>query len=312
MNILVTAIGSMSAKCVIASLKKSGHNVIGTDIYPSLWHYESKLCDKVFRVPYSQSPKYPSYILSIAKINKVSHIIPLTDPEIDVLNLHREIFQKNNIILCMPSSNIINLVRDKYNLYNLFKSEKQINVPKTFLSKDFHISNKRFPYIAKLKNSRSSEGLIKCENKADISFVKNKENYIIQNYIKGNIVTVDIVRSEKTGEIAIIPRKELIRTTNGAGLVVKIFHDNKLSKIVSHICNKLNINGCINIEFINSSGRYYLIDINPRFSAGIAFSSRSGYNFVINHLACFGNGKIKKLGQYSPCVMAKIFKETTL
>ncbi len=312
MKILVTAIGSMSARCVIASLKKSGHKVIGTDIYPSLWHYESKLCDKVFKVPYFKSPNYPSHILSIAKKNNVSHIVPLTDPEIDVLNLHREIFCKNNIILCMPSSSIINIVRDKYNLYNFFKNEKSINVPKTFLAKEFPLSQKGFPYIAKLRNSRSSEGLIKCENSDDISFVRNKKNYVIQNYIKGSVVTVDVIRSEITGEIAAISRKELIRSANGAGLVVKTFHDNNLSKIVRHISNKLNINGCINIEFIYSSKKYYLIDINPRFSAGIAFSSQSGYNFVTNHLACFDNGKIKKMGQYSPRIIAKIFKETTL
>ena len=43
MNILLTAIGSMSAKCAINQLKTTGHNIIGCDIYPKEWHTESTL-----------------------------------------------------------------------------------------------------------------------------------------------------------------------------------------------------------------------------------------------------------------------------
>jgi hypothetical protein len=41
-------------------------------------------------------------------------------------------------------------------------------------------------------------------------------------------------------------------------------------------------------------GKYYLIDVNPRFSAGVAFSVISGYDMIINHIRCFVNEEIDK------------------
>ena len=41
------------------------------------------------------------------------------------------------------------------------------------------------------------------------------------------------------------------------------------------------------MEFIEKNGKYYIMDINPRFSAGTAFTQKSGYDIVKNHLNCF-------------------------
>jgi carbamoyl-phosphate synthase large subunit len=42
LKILVTAIGSFSADCVISSLKCNGHYVVGCDIYNGMWHAVTK------------------------------------------------------------------------------------------------------------------------------------------------------------------------------------------------------------------------------------------------------------------------------
>lgn len=76
-----------------------------------------------------------------------------------------------------------------------------------------------------------------------------------------------------------IPREELLRTKNGAGTTVRIVPDSDLMQMASYIGKKLNVRGCINMEFIRSKdSTYYLIDINPRFSAGVAFSN---FRFVV-------------------------------
>ena len=87
--------------------------------------------------------------------------------------------------------------------------------------------------------------------------------------------------------ISAVPRQELLRTKNGAGLTVQVKDAPDIIRLVSHIGNALGINGCVNMEFISNGGRYYLIDINPRFSAGVAFSVVSGYDMVNSHLNCF-------------------------
>ena len=43
----------MSAECVIKRLKAEGHFVVGCDIYPGEWHYETKLCDAFIKAPFA-------------------------------------------------------------------------------------------------------------------------------------------------------------------------------------------------------------------------------------------------------------------
>ena len=293
MRFLITAIGSMSAECVIKCLKAKEHFVMGCDIYPEEWHYESKLCDKFIRAPYATcEDDYIQFLLYTCIRYNIGYIIPLTDLEIDVINRQRKCFDENNIILCMQTPEVLSIARNKYVLSQTFNSDN--NVPSirtcllTSIPDDFP-----FPCIAKPYNGRSSEGLLRNATLEQVMAIKNKEDYIIQEQITGYVYTVDYCRSAMTGRDVAIPRLELLRTKNGAGLTIQITPDENLIRLASHIGNVLDINGCVNFEFILNMGKYYLIDVNPRFSAGIAFSFLSGYDMIINHICCFTNKDIE-------------------
>ena len=138
-----------------------------------------------------------------------------------------------------------------------------------------------FPMIAKPAGGRSSEGLLKVQNMEHIINAGiDVDDYIFQPIINGDIITVDYIRSKE--EDVVIARKELIRTKNGAGIVVDMISDVILNKIVKEIGRELDLIGCVNIEFIYNTEGYHLLDFNPRFSAGIAFSIMAGYNFPLN------------------------------
>ena len=93
MNILLTAIGSMSALCAINQLHKHGHKVIGCDIYPKEWHYESSLCDDFMQAPYANTNEYIPFLIRLAKESDAEYIFPLTDLEIDKINAFRDLFE---------------------------------------------------------------------------------------------------------------------------------------------------------------------------------------------------------------------------
>jgi len=287
MRILLTAIGSMSAECVIKQLKEAGNFVVGCDIYPGEWHYETKLCDLFYRAPYAtEEIKYVNFLMNVCKENQLSYIIPLTDLEIDVIERNRSVFNKAGIILCMQSSEVLSVARNKYVLSSFFINDQKIPSIRTCLLTELP-EDFSFPCIAKPYNGRSSEGLIRNATREQVLAIENKSIYIIQEQLDGNVFTVDYVRNALTGKDASVPRQELLRTKNGAGLTIKTNGNKNLTRLVSHIGKTLNINGCVNMEFIYNKGEFYLIDLNPRFSAGIAFSVMSGYNMVLNHLRCF-------------------------
>lgn len=308
-RILVTAIGSFSADCVINELKKAGNYVVGCDIYPSEWHAISKDCDKVYQAPLAvNEEQYIDFILRISIENGIKYIIPLTDVEIDVFNKSRDVFEVKGIILCIPSSYTLSIARDKYKLYQVFKDDDNVPSIKTYKTKIDNIPD-IIPSIAKPYNGRSSEGLKRIYNLEELESIKKTENYIVQEFITGPVFTVDYVRSESYEHDFCIPREELLRTKNGAGTTVRVTIDENLSRLTSYIGNKLKVNGAINMEFIKNNNSYYLIDINPRFSAGVAFTNVSGYNMVISHLNCFCNLDIMPICKYKQQIIIKRYKE---
>lgn len=309
MRFLITAIGSMSAKCAITRLKEEGHFVVGCDIYPGEWHYETKLCDAFIRAPYAtKQNEYVQFLINTCKQYDLGYIIPLTDLEIDVINRQRSKIEDLGLVLCMQSSEVLETARDKFKLSKVCENDPNIPSVKTCLLSEMPADFK-FPCIAKPFNGRSSEGLLRNASREQVMAIENKDVYIIQEQLSGNVFCVDYCRSSKTGVDCAVPRQELLRTTNGAGLTVQIVPDDSLIKLVSYIGNKLNINGCVNMEFILNNGKYYLIDINPRFSAGVAFSVESGYDMIINHIRCFCNEDVDGQIKVEEKIIIKVYEE---
>ena len=299
----------MSAECAIRRLKAEGHYIVGCDIYPRKWHYETMLCDAFLRAPFAtKEDEYVTFLIDICNRYNLGYIIPLTDLEIDVINCQRRKFEETNIVLCMQQADVLDTVRNKFKLSKVFEKDDNVPSVETFLLLEMP-DDFKFPCIAKPYNGRSSEGLLRNATRKQLMAIENKEVYIVQEQLAGNIYTVDYCRNSTTGTDAAIPRQELLRTKNGAGMTVQTIFDTNLIKLVSYIGNKLNINGCVNMEFILNGGKYYLIDINPRFSAGVAFSEISGYNMVINHVRCFCNEEIDQQIPIKRQIIIKKYEE---
>jgi len=317
MNVLVTALGSFSAEAVIKSIKKDLFcTVIGTDINPGEWLANSKLVDKIYWTPLATTGDlYIKRILKICQEESIEFIIPLTDPEVDVLSESYSLFIKNNITICLSAPSVIRKCRDKYLVYDLFKDDAQVNIVPTFEFEKFTLKGIEFPFIAKPKKGRSSEGFFKINNYAEFDHVSKtvmQEEYIIQPFLEGSIYTVDFVQNLLFNKAQVIARKELIRNFNGAGITVEIINDKELEKTSIHIGKILRINGCVNFEFINFNNKFYLMDINPRFSAGIAFSIIAGYDVVQNHLNCFSGKSIEIQKEFPYKLITKSYTEIIL
>lgn len=308
MNVLLTAIGSMSALCAINKLHEAGHKVIGCDIYPKEWHYEASQCDVFKQAPYANSDEYVPFLINFAKANDVKFIFPLTDLEIDILRANREKFTNEGVTICMSSEETLKVARNKYALFETFKEDENVPSIPTFTVKD-DLSKLNYPCVAKPRGGRSSEGLCFLHDKSQLDGIKDISSYIFQEQIVGRVCTVDYVRNPINGKSFCVPREELLRTKNGAGTTVRIFHNEKLEQLVKYIGEILGISGVVNMEFINKNNDFYLIDINPRFSAGVAFSCKTGYDFINAHLACFCGNDIPKPVTFDESIEIKYFIE---
>jgi carbamoyl-phosphate synthase large subunit len=311
MNVLLTAIGSMSAESVISSLREVDNiKIVGCDIYAQNWIPTSQNVDIFYQVPKAFEKEYIPTIKKICKNHKVDFVFPLSDPEVDVLVEEIDLFKRIKTRICVSDKHAIQICRNKLLLHKFFRASKVVKTIPTFNHEELYEDLFKSPVMAKRVNGRSSEGIRILSTIEEIKYF-DYSNYVFQPYLTGDIFTVDYIRDTFGNDFS-ITRKELLRTINGAGLTVEINNNEALSKMVSVIGNELNIIGCVNMEFLFNGKDYLLMDINPRFSAGIAFSAACGYNFAANNLSCFNKKSIDSGIIIKPKLIAKKFTEVIM
>ncbi len=312
-KILVTAIGSFSADIVIKKLHQNKCYVVGADIYPREWVVDAQNVDKFYRVPKAiEGEQYILRLLEICEENKIGFLFPLTDPEIDIINVHRERFEQLSVKLCMSCYDTIKKCRNKRITEEVLRDANVCTVIESYDYKKIKDMDISYPVICKPVNGRSSQGLrIFDDAKSLFEFYDRivPERYLFQPYIPGNIITVDVVR-DHLGNCVSVAKRELLRTMNGAGISVRIFRNQELEKSCEKIAELLDILGCVNFEFIEAGdGRYYFMECNPRFSGGVEFSVMAGYDFVTNHLKCFKNEEIESLTEIKEHYISRKYEE---
>lgn len=314
LNYAVTAIGSLSAGAVIRSLRHlDGARIVGLNCYPANWTPASALVDNFYQLPMARDrDAFVERLLALCETEHVDYVIPLTDPEVDALSSDLERFASIGTQLCLAPESAITTCRDKWLAYKAFANEGNVALIPTLLLHDAHDAALPFPLIAKPRNGRSSEDVFIIHDSAALAYHRSRpdtRDHIVQPYLDGHVCTVDVVRQQATGRTAAMARKELLRTSNGAGLVVEMLDDARLIDASRRIAEKLGINGCINIEFLLHDDRALLLDINPRFSAGVAFSHMAGYDMVGNHLRCFGGAPIEVAARPAKAFFARHYTE---
>lgn len=302
-TVLITAIGSFSADIVIKNLNKSGIRTVGCDIYPKEWIANAKEVAQFYQVPRAnESAKYMNAVFEICQKENVDYLFPLTDVEVDIWqNCRPQWENRDDVVICIPSYDTIRICRDKYQMAHFIeKNAPEISpIPTKYLN-EFVQNPESFPVICKPCSGRSSQGLQKINNIGEWHYFKEKEHpetYIVQPLIDGYVITVDVVRNPSTSEVVAVPRKELLRTLNGAGTSVYIFHDSDLEAKCKKLADALNMKGCVNFEFLqDAAGDYHFLECNPRFSGGTAFTCIAGFDCVTAHLNCYTG---KSLGNFS-------------
>lgn len=85
-----------------------------------------------------------------------------------------------------------------------------------------------------------------------------------------------MIRHARNGHARQVQRIEKLRNPSGCGTAVEIVDDPRLAEICNQLMEKLDLNGVINAEFFRNGDQYWIIEINPRFSAGASFSYAAG------------------------------------
>jgi carbamoyl-phosphate synthase large subunit len=103
---------------------------------------------------------------------------------------------------------------------------------------------------------------------------------IVQEFVAGEEFNVAAL-GDGTGEIlAACAVRKTVRSEKGKGFGGIVVEDPDLKKMSEQLIQKLQWNGSCELEFIQDAqtGKFYLLEINPRFPAWIDFPSTFEYN----------------------------------
>ena len=290
-NLLITAVGGdigcTALRCIINSYD---YNVIiGCDIVSDI---EARLyLDKFFIAPpYSDEEQYIEYIMDVCIKYSVTHLLPMSEQEIVLINKHRDWFGKNNVLLLVNKPLILDIALSKYKTAS-FLSEQGISVPKTYRL-DEYTNQLSYPLVIKADYSRGSK---------DVKIVNNDEEYcnsiaqiynpIIQEYIgtPDDEYTMCIF-SDGTQVSSITFKRKL--GFGGMSVKVELVCDEKLNYISNQIAKSFRLVGSINVQMRKESGEYYVFEINPRISSSIGFRHLFGFKDLIWWLSILDGKKV--------------------
>lgn len=312
---LVTAIGSFSADVVIRRLHELGLRVVGCDIYARELVVDAMNVDVFYQAPYATKPaEYGAFIEEVCAKESVDLILPLTDVEVDFFRTAAPERTFGGAQVLISGEHALSLCRDKAAMAKFLEhTTSGVRGIKTCLLSECD-TMPELPVIVKPLDGRSSQGLSRVYTPSEwqaACAVEDPERYVVQPLIEGRVVTVDVVRSEAGPAVVCVPRRELLRTLNGAGTSVHVFKNDELTAACALLAEEVGIVGCVNFEFIETKDEqeYWFIECNPRFAGGVEFSCMAAYDCVGNHLRAFAGEPIEPLGAYDSCYIARKYEE---
>lgn len=232
------------------------------------------MLDNYYILPNADSENYFIELNKIIKKENINIVIPGSETEmVKIAKNIKEI--SDDVDIWLNDLEIINTFNNKEKA-NEFFEKNGILTPKVFKEKK---DIKEFPVFLKPISGKSSEGVFiaKSVNQLDVIekyYAEFNQKYIIQEYIPGEEYTVSLIDLGEYEEILIMKRKLL----KGATQWSKIEENREIKNIILKLNDLIKNKIIINIQLMSYKGRYYIFEINPRFSGSAPMRELLGYN----------------------------------
>lgn len=317
----ILTVGSGVGQSVIESLRLSNYNFYTIGLGNNLLAFGAYECNRMVIIPSFYHDDYISQLLRVCLNESIDILIPGTDDEAHILSKNLNTFNSNNIKVITSTSNFMELIRNKANLYHAFKNVSDIFLPcySIYEVKQLLKNGKIiFPLISKPKDGNASRGITILLN--DIDLLKVTENDIIQELAiphsddPNHQIYNDLIFKHINPQIAELSFQLLLnqkgeeisrmlsynKLNNGVPIeIIPIFNDSlweKINPIIPYL-KKLGARGPINIQGRMTDNGLKCFEINARFTGITGLRAEMGFNevekLVLDYLNIQNNIPIK-------------------
>lgn len=298
MNILFTCAGRRTylLKYFKEQLGDDG-KIIGADMQltaPAL-----SAADVQVVVPAVYDEHYIEALVKICKEHQVDVLISLNDLELPVLAKNKELFNRIGVLPLVSDPDIIDICFDKLRT-GKFVSSIGLNSPKTYSCLEtaleaIHSGDLHFPLVVKPRWGSASIGIEFVYNEEDLLIIydlikrktlkgilgeisqHDKDYILIQEKITGKEYGLDVMNDLNGRNVGVAVKEKLAMRAGETDKAVTV--DNAdLRYIGETIGANLGHIGNLDCDILEMDGKYYVLELNPRFGGGFPFSYEAGVN----------------------------------
>jgi carbamoyl-phosphate synthase large subunit len=242
----------------------------------------NSMLDSFFKAPAaSDQDKYMAFLKDVISAEQVDAFLPISEPEIEVLNERRDEIESLGVKLLLNNQLIIDNFLDKLRMAHFLKN-LGIKTPRTILLRDYDGSI-GFPLIIKPRRGYGSKHLWKVEDEDDLAYVKKKDDglLIVQEYL-GRIEEEYTTGVFSDGcKVSSITFK---RRIGFGGLSAEAVYSECpfLEELSEKIASSTDLRGCINIQSRRIDENLFVpFEINPRLSSTLPFRKHFGFDDAV-------------------------------
>ncbi len=298
-KIIVTYGRSLIALMIAQSLGARGHEIIGCDSVGMTVLSFSKFVEKneTYACPIKSPEKFIDDLIEIVKKHKPdddrNYLLMPSFREVKLIAKHKNRFP-DCITIAAPSIESIKKVTPKDNFAKTVK-DLSVESPQTWLPENEDDLSKiskelSFPVFIKPADDVGGRGISKIENEADLhaGFKKLKAEYpdqqiLVQALSKG--VDYCFCGLFDNGELVAHMTYHNVQkfpAETGAGVVRETVEDQRFADIAQKLMKPIKWHGVAEIDFMWDETEQHIpemIEVNPRFWAGLDHSVKSNVDF---------------------------------
>lgn len=298
-NIWVTGASSLIGYGILKSIRrtKKPYNLIGSTIHKN--SIAPAFTDVCIEAPFSGTAGYIDWVISVIKDHNIDLVIPSFEEDVFFLTNHRKQIELTGVKLVLNTFELVHLCSDKWEFYQVLKSNNCPYVIHSSLSPKFHELENEFglPLILKPRQGNASKGIVKVLDKETFESHKAEigKKLMVQPLIgkDDEEFTTGAFCDGNGGYYAIITFKRKL-SKEGYSNYAEVFKSKQIEEAVLDICKILKPIGPTNFQFRMHNGMFHLLEINPRFSSSTSMRNAFGYNDAIMSIEYFLEGKTPK------------------
>jgi carbamoyl-phosphate synthase large subunit len=267
--------------------------------YVSAFQY----CDKSVLLPAVTDRLYIEQLINLCKDNHIDMVVPLIDPELEVLSAHFDKFRDNGIIAVVSPKSTVDFTFDKYQTY-LHAKQSGIAVPETVTTIEDAlelVAAGRFtwPLMVKPRKGSASASITHCRDENELRFAFHScPKPMIQQFVAGEEYGFDLFCDRDFKPISVFCKRKLAMRAGETDKAVSV-DDKKLIDLGVKIAHAFPVFGPADVDVKMLKGTPALLEINPRFGGGYPCAHLCGADFPAKLVAiCKGQTLTPNIGGY--------------